>query len=55
MKKKFINYAKRLVKYDATPELIKDLKEIFCQNGMFHEEGACLENLFSQLYWQLFL
>ena len=46
MREKFIKYAEHMEYDDATPEMIKDLKEIFCQNGMFHEEGACLEKLF---------
>ena len=46
MREKFIKYAEHLAKNNATPELVKDLKEIFCENGMFHEEGACLEKLF---------
>lgn len=46
MREKFIKYAEHLLNADATLEMIKDLKEIFCENGMFHEEGACLEKLF---------
>lgn len=46
MREKFIQYAVFLLKNDAKPELIKDLRKIFCDNGMFHEEGACLEKLF---------
>ena len=46
MQKKYIDYATDLLNNNNVIEIIKDLKKIFAENGLYHEEGACLEKLF---------
>lgn len=46
MKEKFLNYAQKISSGENIENIIKDLKDIFNKNSLYHEEGACLEKLY---------
>ena len=46
MRDKFKKYAEELCTNSNCLNIFQDLKNIMCENGLYHEEGACLEKIF---------
>ena len=58
MRKKFIDYAQKLLNTKDFVQIYSDLSELFDKQGLYHESGACLEKLWHvtqqpELYWKV--